>query len=85
MKKRLLVMLLLLCLLLTALTATVSAGRTGENGFLDYNFKGRDITFVLSYDYVCENGNKTDDNFFTNKLNSVQAKKADGKLVSIEE
>ena len=85
MKKRLFTMLLLLCLLLTALTATVSAGRTGENGFLDYNFKGRDITFVLSYDYVCENGNKTDDNFFTNKLNSVQAKKADGKLVSIEE
>ena len=78
-------MLLLICLLLTALTATVSAGRTGENGLLDYNFKGRDITFVLSYDYVCENGDKTDDNFFTDKLNSVQARKADGKLVSIEE
>ena len=86
MKKRLLVMLLLLCLLLTALTATVSAAATNTNGgSLDYAFKGQEGTFNLSFYYICETGHRTPDGFFTYNLDSVQAKKADGTLVSMAE
>lgn len=86
MKKRLLMMLLLLCLLLTALTATVSAAATNTNGgSLDYAFKGQEGTFNLSFYYICETGHRTPDGFFTYNLDSVQAKKADGTLVSMAE
>ena len=86
MKKRLLVMLLLLCLLLTALTATVAAAATNTNGgSLDYAFKGQEGTFNLSFYYICETGHRTPDGFFTYNLDSVQAKKADGTLVSMAE
>ena len=86
MKKRVLVMLLLLCLLLTALTATVSAAATNTNGgSLDYAFKGQEGTFNLSFYYICETGHRTPDGFFTYNLDSVQAKKADGTLVSMAE
>ena len=86
MKKRLLVMLLLLCLLLTALTATVSAAATNTTGgSLDYAFKGQEGTFNLSFYYICETGHRTPDGFFTYNLDSVQAKKADGTLVSMAE
>lgn len=86
MKKRLLVMLLLLCLLLTALTATVAAESTNANGgHLEFTFNGRTVTFVLSFNYVCKNKHNTHDGYFTYNLNSVQAKKADGTLVSMAE
>ena len=86
MKKRLFTMLLLLCLLLTALTATVSAAATNTNGgSLDYAFKGQEGTFNLSFYYICETGHRTPDGFFTYNLDSVQAKKADGTLVSMAE
>lgn len=86
MKKRLLVMLLLLCLLLTALTATVAAESTNTNGgHLEFTFNGRTVTFVLSFNYVCKNKHNTHDGYFTYNLNSVQAKKADGTLVSMAE
>ena len=79
-------MLLLLCLLLTALTATVAAESTNANGgHLEFTFNGRTVTFVLSFNYVCENKHNTHDGFFTYNLNSVQAKKADGTLVSMAE
>ena len=79
-------MLLLLCLLLTALTATVSAAATNTNGgSLDYAFKGQEGTFNLSFYYICETGHRTPDGFFTYNLDSVQAKKADGTLVSMAE
>lgn len=86
MKKRLFTMLLLLCLLLTALTATVAAESTNANGgHLEFTFNGRTVTFVLSFNYVCENKHNTHDGYFTYNLNSVQAKKADGTLVSMAE
>ena len=86
MKKRLFTMLLLLCLLLTALTATVAAESTTANGgHLEFTFNGRTVTFVLSFKYVCENKHNTHDGYFTYNLNSVQAKKADGTLVSMAE
>ena len=86
MKKRLFTMLLLLCLLLTALTATVTAESTNANGgHLEFTFNGRTVTFVLSFNYVCENKHNTHDGYFTYNLNSVQAKKADGTLVSMAE
>ena len=86
MKKRLFTMLLLLCLLLTALTATVAAESTNANGgHLEFTFNGRTVTFVLSFNYVCENNHNTHDGYFTYNLNSVQAKKADGTLVSMAE
>ena len=86
MKKRLFTMLLLLCLLLTALTATVAAESTNVNGgHLEFTFNGRTVTFVLSFNYVCENKHNTHDGYFTYNLNSVQAKKADGTLVSMAE
>ena len=79
-------MLLLLCLLLTALTATVAAESTNANGgHLEFTFNGRTVTFVLSFNYVCENKHNTHDGYFTYNLNSVQAKKADGTLVSMAE
>lgn len=81
MKKRLFTMLLLLCLLLTALTATVAAESTNANGgHLEFTFNGRTVTFVLSFNYVCENKHNTHDGYFTYNLNSVQAKKADGTI-----
>ena len=86
MKKRLFTMLLLLCLLLTALTATVAAESTNANGgHLEFTFNGRTVTFVLSFNYVCKNKHNTHDGYFTYNLNSVQAKKADGTLVSMAE
>lgn len=86
MKKRLFTMLLLLCLLLTALTATVAAESTNANGgHLEFTFNGRTVTFVLSFNYVCKNNHNTHDGYFTYNLNSVQAKKADGTLVSMAE
>lgn len=86
MKKRLFTMLLLLCLLLTALTATVAAESTNTNGgHLKFTFNGRTVTFVLSFNYVCKNKHNTHDGYFTYNLNSVQAKKADGTLVSMAE
>lgn len=86
MKKRLFTMLLLLCLLLTALTATVAAESTNANGgHLEFTFNGRTVTFVLSFNYVCKNKHNTHDDYFTYNLNSVQAKKADGTLVSMAE
>ena len=86
MKKRLFTMLLLLCLLLTALTATVAAESTNANGgHLEFTFNGRTVTFVLSFNYVCENKHNTHDGYFTYNLNSVQAKKADGTLFSMAE
>lgn len=86
MKKRLFTMLLLLCLLLTALTATVAAESTNANGgHLEFTFNGRTVTFVLSFNYVCENKHNTHDGYFTYNLNSVQAKKANGTLVSMAE
>ena len=86
MKKRLFTMLLLLCLLLTALTATVAAESTNANGgHLKFTFNGRTVTFVLSFNYVCKNKHNTHDGYFTYNLNSVQAKKADGTLVSMAE
>ena len=86
MKKRLFTMLLLLCLLLTALTATVAAESTNTNGgHLEFTFNGRTVTFVLSFNYVCKNKHNTHDGYFTYNLNSVQAKKADGTLVSMAE
>lgn len=86
MKKRLFTMLLLICLLLTALTATVAAESTNANGgHLEFTFNGRTVTFVLSFNYVCENKHNTHDGYFTYNLNSVQAKKADGTLVSMAE
>lgn len=86
MKKRLFTMLLLLCLLLTALTATVAAESTNANGgHLEFTFNGRTVTFVLSFNYVCENKHNIHDGYFTYNLNSVQAKKADGTLVSMAE
>ena len=86
MKKRLFTMLLLLCLLLTALTATVAAESTNTNGgHLEFTFNGRTVTFVLSFNYVCKNNHNTHDGYFTYNLNSVQAKKADGTLVSMAE
>ncbi len=86
MKKRLFTMLLLLCLLLTALTATVAAESTNANGgHLEFTFNGRTVTFVLSFNYVCKNKHNTHDSYFTYNLNSVQAKKADGTLVSMAE
>ena len=86
MKKRLFTMLLLLCLLLTALTATVAAESTNTNGgHLEFTFNDRTVTFVLSFNYVCENKHNTHDGYFTYNLNSVQAKKADGTLVSMAE
>lgn len=79
-------MLLLLCLLLTALTATVAAESTNANGgHLEFTFNGRTVTFVLSFNYVCKNNHNTHDGYFTYNLNSVQAKKADGTLVSMAE
>lgn len=76
MKKRLFTMLLLLCLLLTALTATVAAESTNANGgHLEFTFNGRTVTFVLSFNYVCENKHNTHDGYFTYNLNSVQARK----------
>ena len=79
-------MLLLLCLLLTALTATVAAESTNANGgHLEFTFNGRTVTFVLSFNYVCKNKHNTHDGYFTYNLNSVQAKKADGTLVSMAE
>lgn len=86
MKKRLFTMLLLLCLLLTALTTTVAAESTNANGgHLEFTFNGRTVTFVLSFNYVCKNNHNTHDGYFTYNLNSVQAKKADGTLVSMAE
>lgn len=86
MKKRLFTMLLLLCLLLTALTATVAAESTNANGgHLEFTFNGRTVTFVLSFNYVCKNKHNTHDGYFTYNLNGVQAKKADGTLVSMAE
>lgn len=86
MKKRLFTMLLLLCLLLTALTATVAAESTNANGgHLEFTFNGRTVTFVLSFNYVCKNKHNTHDGYFTYNLNSVQAKKADGTLISMAE
>lgn len=86
MKKRLFTMLLLLCLLLTALTATVAAESTNANGgHLEFTFNGRTVTFALSFNYVCKNKHNTHDGYFTYNLNSVQAKKADGTLVSMAE
>lgn len=86
MKKRLFTMLLLLCLLLTALTATVAAESTNANGgHLEFTFNGRTVTFILSFNYVCKNNHNTHDGYFTYNLNSVQAKKADGTLVSMAE
>ena len=86
MKKRLFTMLLLLCLLLTALTATVAAESTNANGgHFEFTFNGRTVTFVLSFNYVCKNKHNTHDGYFTYNLNSVQAKKADGTLVSMAE
>ena len=86
MKKRLFTMLLLLCLQLTALRATLAAESTNANGgHLEFTFNGRTVTFVLSFNYVCENKHNTHDGYFTYNLNSVQAKKADGTLVSMAE
>ena len=86
MKKRLFRNLLMLGLLLTALTATVAAESTNANGgHLEFTFNGRTVTFVLSFNYVCKNKHNTHDGYFTYNLNSVQAKKADGTLVSMAE
>ena len=88
MKKRLLRNLLILALLLVALTVTVAAQSTNTNGGdLEFTFNGRTVRFVLSFYYVCESGHRTHDGFFANtyNLNSVQAKKADGTLVSMAE
>ena len=88
MKKRLLRNLLILALLLVALTVTVAAQSTNTNGGdLEFTSNGRTVRFVLSFYYVCESGHRTHDGFFANtyNLNSVQAKKADGTLVSMAE
>lgn len=88
MKKRLLRNLLILGLLLVALTVTVAAQSTNTNGGdLEFTFNGRTVRFVLSFNYVCESGHRTHDGYFANtyNLNSVQAKKADGTLVSMAE
>lgn len=86
MKKRLFRNLLMLGLLLITLTATVAAESTNANGgHLEFTFNGRTVTFVLSFNYVCKNNHNTHDGYFTYNLNSVQAKKADGTLVSMAE
>ena len=64
----------------------MAAESTNANGgHLEFTFNGRTVTFVLSFNYVCKNNHNTHDGYFTYNLNSVQAKKADGTLVSMAE
>ena len=84
MKKRLLRNLLILGLLLIALTATVAAAYTGEEGHLSLNVNGRDLLFIVDARYDCENDHGNTylfSNRKNDKLINVQAWKPDKTTV----
>ena len=84
MKKRLLRNLLILGLLLIALTATVAAAYTGEEGHLSLNVNGQDLLFIVDARYDCENDHGNTylfSNRKNDKLINVQARKPDKTTV----
>lgn len=84
MKKRLFRNLLILGLLLIALTATVAAAYTGEEGHLSLNVNGRDLLFIVDARYDCENDHGNTylfSNRKNDKLINVQARKPDKTTV----